>query len=93
MPRIEPKSALTAFAATFLLAVAALQFDAVGQAAYAVERAVLSAVDYQLPTPAEVDELARVNRLVARKALPAVVHIVTISRPSVTLPPDGEYPD
>ncbi len=81
MPRIELKSALTAFAVTFLLAIVALQFNAVGQAAYIVERAVLSAVDRQLPTPAEVDELARVNRLVARKALPAVVHIITKSQP------------
>jgi len=81
MPRIELKSALTAFAVTCLLAIVALQFDAVGQAAYAVERVMLSAVDYQLPTAAEVDELARVNRLVARKALPAVVHILTMSDP------------
>ena len=81
MPKIELKSALTAFAVTLLLAILALQFNAVGQAAYVVERAVLSVVDQQLPTPAEVDELARVNRLVARKALPAVVHILTTSSP------------
>ena len=81
MPRIELKSALTAFAVTLLLAIVALQFNAVGQAAYIAERVILSAVDRQLPTPAEVDELARVNRLVARKALPAVVHIITKSQP------------
>ena len=81
MPRIELKSALTGFAVTLLLAIIALQFNAVGQAAYIAERVVLSAVDRQLPTPAEVDELARVNRLVARKALAAVVHILTKSRP------------
>ncbi|MCH8913470.1 MAG: trypsin-like peptidase domain-containing protein [Planctomycetes bacterium] len=81
MPRIELKSALTAFVVTLLLAIVALQFNAVGQAAYIAERVVLSAVDRQLPTPAEVDELARVNRLVARKALPAVVHIITKSQP------------
>jgi len=93
MPRIQLKSALTAFAVTLLLAIVALRFNAVGQAAYIAERVVLSVVDRQLPTPAEVDDLARVNRLVARKALPAVVHILTTSRPSVTLPPEGEYPD
>ncbi len=81
MPRIELKSALTAFAVTLLLAIVALQINAVGQAAYIAERVILSAVDRQLPTPAEVDELARVNRLVARKALPAVVHIITKSQP------------
>ncbi len=81
MPRIELKSAMTGFAVTLLLAIVALQFNAVGQAAYIAERVVLSAVDRQLPTPAEVDELARVNRLVARKALPAVVHILTQSDP------------
>ncbi len=81
MPRIELKSALTAFVVTLLLAIVALQFNAVGQAAYIAERVVLSAIDQQLPTPAEVDELARVNRLVARKALPAVVHIITKSAP------------
>ena len=81
MPRIELKSALTGFAVTLLLAIVALQFNAVGQAAYIAERVVLSVIDQQLPTPAEVDELARVNRLVARKALPAVVHIITKSAP------------
>ncbi len=90
MPRIELKSALTAFVVTLLLAIVALQFNAVGQAAYAVERAVLSAVDRQLPTPAEVDELARVNRLVARKALPAVVHILTRSEPQWDALSDAE---
>ncbi len=93
MPRIELKSALTAFAVTFLLAIAALQFNVVGRAAYAVERAVLSAVDQQLPTLAEVDELARVNRLVASKALPAVVHILTRSDPQWDALSDEEKRD
>ncbi|MCH8912585.1 MAG: hypothetical protein IIA33_03345, partial [Planctomycetes bacterium] len=93
MPRIELKSALTAFVVTLLLATVALQFNAVGQAAYIAERVVLSVIDQQLPTPAEVDELARVNRLVARKALPAVVHILTQSDPQWDALSDEEKKD
>ena len=76
MPGRNVKRAMVTLSIVFLLVTAAVEPNFVGDTAYAVENAVLSAVDYQLPTPAEVDERARVNRLVARKALPAVVHII-----------------
>lgn len=95
MPGTYLKRAAITFLLTFTLGVAALQFDLIGRAAYAVDWAVVAVTDQELPTPAEMSELARVNRLVVRKSLPAVVHIVTMTaaRPTRTPRSEEEYPD
>lgn len=84
---------MSIFCITFALGAAAFHFNVVGHTAYAVERAVMGAIDEQLPTVSEMDALARANRLVARKAVPAVVHILTTTRREMDLPPEDEIPE
>ncbi|MCG3138251.1 MAG: Periplasmic serine endoprotease DegP [Phycisphaerae bacterium] len=69
-------------------ALVAWQFNLAGRLAFAIEQAVLQAVDDQLPTSDQLAELAKVNRLVVRRALPTVVHIMTTS--AATANPHGE---
>ncbi len=76
MPGRNMKRAMVTLSIVFLLVTAALAFNSVGYAAYAVQEAVISAVDRQLPTPEQIDASAEANRRVARKSLPAVVHII-----------------
>ncbi len=83
---------MSIFCITFVAGAAVFHFNLVGHTAYAVERAVMGAIDEQLPTVSEMESLARVNRLVARKAVPAVVHIVTTTRHVMDLPPEDEIP-
>lgn len=84
---------MSIFCITFVAGAAVFHFNLVGHTAYAVERAVMGAIDEQLPTVSEMDALARANRLVARKAVPAVVHIVTTTRHVMDLPPEDEIPE
>ena len=93
MARIDLRRALSIFCITFVAGAAAFHFNVVGHTAYAVERAVMGAIDEQLPTVSEMEALARANRLVARKAVPAVVHILSTTRREMDLPPEDEIPE
>ncbi len=71
------------------LAVAVVRPNAAGWLADASEPAAVRAGDEPVMADDPLQELARVNRLVARKALPAVVHVITVTQPAEQ---SGELP-